>query len=224
MTQIKEDCGIFGIFGDPQAVQKTYFGLHSLQHRGQESAGIASSNGDLIHCFTGMGQVSRVFRTGQAFLSGWIIQWLSGMSLFNFQLFQRATPAVFERIFQRTSGRGPTATSLTPICCGWWEAYRHFQILQRYEIIVHLPQPRMSPNDPLGHVLNHYKGLFSALLFPTGLRPQRSVRNPPACLGKTKSGAFCVASETCALTPLATYMRGRTRRNPPSPSTGSQQS
>ena len=42
----KENCGLFGIFGDPEAVQKTYFGLHSLQHRGQESAGIASSNGD----------------------------------------------------------------------------------------------------------------------------------------------------------------------------------
>ena len=33
----KENCGLFGIFGDPEAVQKTYFGLHSLQHRGQDS-------------------------------------------------------------------------------------------------------------------------------------------------------------------------------------------
>ncbi|RKY14106.1 MAG: amidophosphoribosyltransferase, partial [Planctomycetota bacterium] len=56
MADKKEECGIFGIYGDPDAVQKTYFSLHSLQHRGQESAGIASSNGELIHCFTGMGQ------------------------------------------------------------------------------------------------------------------------------------------------------------------------
>ena len=60
----REECGLFGIFGDPDAVQKTYFGLHALQHRGQESAGIASSNGEEIHCYKGMGTVMRVFRNG----------------------------------------------------------------------------------------------------------------------------------------------------------------
>ena len=65
MTDKKEECGIFGIYGDPEAVQRTYFALHSLQHRGQESAGIASSDGEYIHCFTGMGQVNRVFRAGR---------------------------------------------------------------------------------------------------------------------------------------------------------------
>ena len=58
----KESCGLFGIFGDSDAVQKTYFGLHSLQHRGQESAGIASTDGESIQCYTGMGTVRRVFR------------------------------------------------------------------------------------------------------------------------------------------------------------------
>ncbi|MEA3226146.1 MAG: amidophosphoribosyltransferase, partial [Planctomycetota bacterium] len=62
----KENCGLFGIFGDAEAVQKTYFGLHSLQHRGQESAGIATSDGESIQCYTGMGTVSRVFRSGRA--------------------------------------------------------------------------------------------------------------------------------------------------------------
>jgi len=61
----KENCGLFGIFGDADAVKKTYFGLHSLQHRGQESAGIASSDGKSLQCFTGMGTVSRVFRSGR---------------------------------------------------------------------------------------------------------------------------------------------------------------
>jgi len=63
-TRHKENCGLFGIFGDAEAVQRTYFGLHSLQHRGQESAGIASSDGELIQCYTGMGTVRRVFRSG----------------------------------------------------------------------------------------------------------------------------------------------------------------
>jgi amidophosphoribosyltransferase len=64
----KESCGLFGIFGDPEAVQKTYFGLHSLQHRGQESAGIASSDGEGIQCYAGMGTVRRVFRAGRDIL------------------------------------------------------------------------------------------------------------------------------------------------------------
>jgi len=64
----KESCGLFAIFGDTDAVQKTYFGLHSLQHRGQESAGIASSNGEFIQCYSGMGMVSRVFRSGMGVL------------------------------------------------------------------------------------------------------------------------------------------------------------
>lgn len=68
MSEKKESCGLFGIFGDVDAVQKTYFGLHSLQHRGQESAGIASSNTDLIQCHTGMGMVGRIFRSGSGLL------------------------------------------------------------------------------------------------------------------------------------------------------------
>ena len=72
----KESCGLFGIYGDPDAVQKTYLGLYALQHRGQESAGIASTDGQTISCYTGMGTVARVFRnsshdagkTGQSLL------------------------------------------------------------------------------------------------------------------------------------------------------------
>jgi amidophosphoribosyltransferase len=64
----RESCGLFGVFGDAEAVQKTYFGLHSLQHRGQESAGIASSDGEFIQCYTGMGTVRRVFRAGRDIL------------------------------------------------------------------------------------------------------------------------------------------------------------
>jgi len=64
----EESCGLFGIFGDPEAVQKVYFGLYSLQHRGQESAGIASSNGEFMQCYKGMGMVSRVFRSGSGLL------------------------------------------------------------------------------------------------------------------------------------------------------------
>ena len=60
----KENCGLFGIYGAEDCVHKTYLGLFSLQHRGQEAAGIASSDGELINCFKGQGTVARVFRGG----------------------------------------------------------------------------------------------------------------------------------------------------------------
>jgi amidophosphoribosyltransferase len=57
----KDFCGIVGIYGTPEAAIWTYHGLYSLQHRGQESAGIASSDGDRVYKHLGMGLVSDVF-------------------------------------------------------------------------------------------------------------------------------------------------------------------
>ena len=54
-------CGIFGIFGHPKAAELTFFGLHALQHRGQESAGISVSDGESIQTRRGQGLVSEVF-------------------------------------------------------------------------------------------------------------------------------------------------------------------
>jgi amidophosphoribosyltransferase len=57
----KDECGVFGVFGDPEASNLAYLGLHGLQHRGQEGAGIAASDGKLIRCHRGNGLVSDVF-------------------------------------------------------------------------------------------------------------------------------------------------------------------
>lgn len=56
-----EECGVFGIFGHEDASRLAYLGLYALQHRGQESAGIVSSNGEKLFAERGMGQVSDVF-------------------------------------------------------------------------------------------------------------------------------------------------------------------
>jgi len=56
-----DECGVFGVFSHPEASHLTYLGLHGLQHRGQESAGIVSSNGERLHEEKGMGQVARIF-------------------------------------------------------------------------------------------------------------------------------------------------------------------
>lgn len=57
----KEECGVFGIFGHPDAPRLTCHGLYALQHRGQESAGIATSTGETVRVHKGMGLVSEVF-------------------------------------------------------------------------------------------------------------------------------------------------------------------
>src|SRR6266481_4492706 len=61
LDKFKEECGVFGIFGHAEASNMTYLGLYALQHRGQESAGIAASDGDRIRVLTAMGYVAEVF-------------------------------------------------------------------------------------------------------------------------------------------------------------------
>jgi amidophosphoribosyltransferase len=58
---INDNCGVFGIFGNNRAAELTYFGLYSLQHRGQESAGIVSCGNGQVHIYKGMGEVNEVF-------------------------------------------------------------------------------------------------------------------------------------------------------------------
>ena len=57
----RDECGVFGIFGSPEAANLTYLGLYALQHRGQESAGIASADGARLFLSRSMGYVSEAF-------------------------------------------------------------------------------------------------------------------------------------------------------------------
>jgi len=59
--KFKDECGVFGIFGHPEAANMTYLGLYALQHRGQESAGIAASDGQVVRLSRNMGYVADVF-------------------------------------------------------------------------------------------------------------------------------------------------------------------
>ena len=61
MDKFNDECGIFGIFGNPEAAQLTSLGLYALQHRGQESAGIATGDGERMRLARGMGQVTDAF-------------------------------------------------------------------------------------------------------------------------------------------------------------------
>ena len=61
LDKFKDECGVFGIFGHPEAANMTYLGLYALQHRGQESAGIAASDGQQVRISRAMGYVADTF-------------------------------------------------------------------------------------------------------------------------------------------------------------------
>jgi amidophosphoribosyltransferase len=61
VDKFKDECGVFGIFGNAEASKLTYLGLYALQHRGQESAGIASADGIQIRVSKAMGYVNEAF-------------------------------------------------------------------------------------------------------------------------------------------------------------------
>jgi amidophosphoribosyltransferase len=66
--KLHEECGVFAVYGHPEAANLAYLGLYALQHRGQESAGIASSDGDRVTCHKQQGLVADIFtpeRLGQ---------------------------------------------------------------------------------------------------------------------------------------------------------------
>ena len=58
---LNEECGVFGIWGHEDAAQISYYGLHALQHRGQEGAGIVTKDGQELHVIKGEGLVNDVF-------------------------------------------------------------------------------------------------------------------------------------------------------------------
>lgn len=61
LDKFRDECGVFGVFAHDEAATITYLGLHALQHRGQESCGIATSTGEKLHVHRGMGLVGEVF-------------------------------------------------------------------------------------------------------------------------------------------------------------------
>ncbi len=202
----KEECGLFGIFGDPEAVQKTYFGLYALQHRGQESAGIASSDGENIGVFAGMGTVGRVFRKSRGVLEklanpiaiGHVRYSTSGSS-----------KAMNSQPFFTEYSRGQVAVAHNgniinaSFLRDEYEAYGSiFKTTSDTEIISHLlaKPSHITKPDSLGHVLNHLQGAYCLLfLFPDRIEVARDPYGiRPLCIGQTEEGYYCAASESCA--------------------------
>ena len=200
----KHYCGVFGIFGHPNAAELTYYGLYALQHRGQESAGIVSCDGRQFRVHKGMGLVSQIF-------DGEILHGLVG------------SMAVGHTRYSTTgSSHLRNAQPLTVDCAKGQIAIAHngnltnaamlreqleskgsiFQTTVDSEIILHLmAQPSLNGHvNNLVETIRRIEGAFSLVIMTEneliGVRDSHGFR--PLCIGQV-DGAYVLSSETCAL-------------------------
>ncbi|MCM2533015.1 amidophosphoribosyltransferase [Neobacillus pocheonensis] len=212
-SEMKEKCGVFGVFNHPKAADLTYYGLHALQHRGQESAGIVASDGKTFRHHRGMGLVSQVF-------SRKILDGLSGnmaighvrYSTSGASLLQNAQPLVFKYsegdLAVAHNGNLVNARIERDVL---QQQGSIFQTTTDTEIIAHLIARSSKKNfaEAAPDVLTRIDGSFALLIMTEkqmligldrhGLRP--------LSLGKIGE-SIIAASETCALNAVnATFWR-----------------
>ena len=197
-------CGIFGVYGHPEAANITYLGLHALQHRGQESAGIVSAaEGGKLHAHRAMGLVADVFDPDAlARLPGRAAIGHVRYSTAGSSDVRNAQPLAVEY----AHGAIAVAHNGNLVNAGALRARLEasgsiFQSSADTECIVHLLAHAREPEmvDRLGSALRQIEGAFSLLFINES--KVIAVRDPhgfrPLALGRLRD-AFVFASETCA--------------------------
>ncbi|HTP05620.1 MAG TPA: amidophosphoribosyltransferase [Nitrospirota bacterium] len=208
-----EECGVFGIYGHPDAANLTYLGLYSLQHRGQESAGIVSSDGKQLYGQKAMGLVADIFVEER-------IKKLPGYAAIGHNRYsttgESAAINIQPILVNFALGSLAIAHNGNLVNAGILkdelEAYGSiFQSTMDSEVIIHLiAQSRMATmHERIVDALGHVQGSYSLLLITEN--ELIAVRDPngfrPLSLAEL-DGAYVVASETCAFDLIeATYIR-----------------
>src|SRR4029077_13314318 len=204
-----DECGVFGVFGHEEASKLAYLGLYALQHRGQESAGIVSSDGSELHLHRAMGEVEEIFQPRVlAKLPGKMAIGHTRYSTAGDKAVLNAQPIVIDCNKGKIAlGHNGNLTNAGE----WRRKLEHrgsiFQTNSDTEVIVHLiaRSPARNLSGALGGALNQVEGAYSLLVLPPdelyAVRAPRGFR--PLVLGKLASetgGAetWLVASETCA--------------------------
>lgn len=201
---LNEECGVFGIWGHPEASQITYYGLHSLQHRGQEGAGIVSTDGEKLVAVKGEGLVNEVFGNGRLQELG------AGKAAIGHVRYATAGGGGYENVqpllFHSQTGSLALAHNGNLVNAN---ALKHqletmgsiLQTTSDTEVLAHLIKRSgyMLLKDRVKNALSMLKGAYAFLIMtetemmvaldPNGLRP--------LSLGKLND-AYVVASETCA--------------------------
>lgn len=212
--KLHEECGVFGIFGHPEAANLTYLGLYALQHRGQESCGIVASDGMHLKAHLGMGLVADVFKRDDVF------ERLPGHSAIGHVRYSTAggndmkncQPIMVD--YSRGSiavAHNGNLVNAQEIRNSLEQSGSIFSTTADTETIIHLIARAQSDSliDRVCESLRQVKGAYS-LTFLTETR-MIAVRDPngfrPLSLGKL-DGAFVIASESCAFDLIeAEYIR-----------------
>ena len=207
-NRIIEKCGIFGVYGQGfQAARLVHPGLWALQHRGQESSGIASSDGQRIYLHKGMGLVSHVFEEKDLKeLKGFLAIGQNRYSTFGQSTVFHAQP-ILEKVGARRyialvhNGNLPSVKKLEEFLTG-----KKIKITQLNDsemiakAIAFYVKIGLSLEQAIKKSYPLFTGVFCLLVMDEkkiiGVRDSFGIR--PLCLGKLNSG-FVIASETCAL-------------------------
>ncbi len=213
-TGPREECGIFGAYGNVDAAKLTYFGLYALQHRGQESAGIVSSDGKRVTEYKAMGLVSEVFQENKLKeLKGHLAVGHVRYSTTGSSVLQNAQPfCVNHAGCTMAVAHNGNLVNAGEIRAELENDGSIFQTTMDSEVIVHLLAKawKMGIRDAICHAMKMIKGAYSVLMLTEealiGFRDPLGFR--PLCIGKLDNGAYVLTSETCALDLIqAEYVR-----------------
>lgn len=206
VKSLNEECGVFGVWDHPDAARVTYFGLHSLQHRGQEGAGIVTNDAGKLNGHRDLGLLAEVFSDER------VLQRLTGDAAIGHVRYATAgngsvdniQPFLFKFFDQQIGlAHNGNLTNAKSLRKSLEKAGAIFHSNSDTEILMHLIRRSEEPlfMDRVKEALNQVKGGFAYLLLtenamiaaldPNGFRP--------LSIGKMVNGAYVVASETCAL-------------------------
>lgn len=201
----RDECGVFGIYDHPEASKLTYFGLYALQHRGQESAGIAVARDKNIFVHKGMGLVPEIFEMDH-------LEQLKGQSAIGHVRYSTTGESVLRNaqpFFARHRGKtyavahNGNLVNAHELKKELEEEGSIFQTTMDSEIAIHIfiKNLRYGFEKALLKTVEKLKGAYSFVVL-TGKGEIVGIKDPngfrPLCLGKL-NGKYVLASETCAL-------------------------
>lgn len=199
-----EECGVFGIFGHQEASNLTYLGLHALQHRGQEGAGICSSDGKQMYIEKSMGLVADIFSEKRLKkLPGYIAIGHNRYSTAGSSVLKNVQPIVVNFALGTLAiAHNGNLVNADDLRKSLEDEGAIFQSTSDSEVIVHLIAHSRGETfyERVSEALKKVSGAFSLLILREkeliAVRDAYGVR--PLCIGQV-DGAYVVASETCAL-------------------------
>lgn len=208
-----DECGVFGIFNHPEAANMAYLGLHALQHRGQEGAGIVSSDGQILYMERDMGLVSEIFtRERIKRLPGTMAMGHNRYSTTGGSHLKNVQPILVNYSLGQVCVAHNGNLVNAQLIKDQLEAYGSiFHTTSDTEVVVHLIAGSKFPKLPerIVDALNQVRGAYSMLFMNEqeliAVRDPRGIR--PLVLGSME-GATVIASETSAFDLIeAEYIR-----------------